>query len=249
MDLTPPQEPGLKRLCTGQRTGSSRSRYALARPRAALHNGRLAQPEPALMNLDAWRHYLRARLLRAFKQPEAALAAYRDALSADPGFARAAHALAYLLAALGHNSDAEAAFRRVVELAPRDSTAWFNLGFLYDKSHKTAEAIDAFREAVRLEPKFDRAWYGLGMALAARGDHAGAAQSFERTVQLQPMNPHAWYQLGMAWHTLHDPDKVKGVVEYLHRFDRHMARRLIRDAERPDLVHMVADLQSLHQKP
>jgi len=47
------------------------------------------------------------------------------------------------------------------------------------------------------------------MALAARGDHSEAAQSFERTVQLQPMNPHAWYQLGMAWHTLHDPDKVK----------------------------------------
>jgi Flp pilus assembly protein TadD len=163
------------------------------------------------MNYDAWRHYLRARLLRAFKQPEAALAAYRDALSADPGFARAAHALAYLLAALGHDSEAEAAFRRVVELAPRDSTAWFNLGFLYDKSHKTAEAIDAFREAVRLEPKFDRAWYGLGMALAASGDHAGA----------------------------------KGVVEHLHRFDRHMARRLIHDAGRSDLAHMVADLKTL----
>jgi tetratricopeptide (TPR) repeat protein len=243
MDLTPPQEPGLKRLCTGQRAGSSHSRFALARPRAALHNGRLAQPEPVLMNLDAWRHYLRARLLRAFKQPEAALAAYRDALSADPGFARAAHALAYLLAALGHNNDAEAAFRRVVELAPRNSTAWFNLGFLYDKSHKTAEAIDAFREAVRLEPKFDRAWYGLGMALAARGEHHDAAQSFERAVQLQPMNPHAWYQLGMAWHTLHDQDKVKGVVEHLHRFNRHMASQLIHDTGRTDLAHLVSDLQ------
>jgi Tfp pilus assembly protein PilF len=44
--------------------------------------------------------------------------------------ARAAHALAYLLAALQHNAEAETAFRRVVELAPRNSTVWFNLGFL-----------------------------------------------------------------------------------------------------------------------
>jgi len=98
---------------------------------------------------------------------------------------------------------------------------------------------------VRLEPKFDRAWYGLGLAQAALGRHAEAAQALERTAQFQPMNPHAWYQLGMAWHRLHDPDKVKGVVEHLHRFDRHMARRLIRDTERADLAHMVADLKSL----
>ena len=63
------------------------------------------------MNPEAWRHYLRTRLLRAFRRPEAALAAYRDALGADTGFARAA--LAYLLAALERNTEAETAFRRV----------------------------------------------------------------------------------------------------------------------------------------
>lgn len=197
------------------------------------------------MNYDAWRHYLRARLFRLFRKPDAALAAYRDALICNPRFALAAHGFAYLLSSLGHTAEAETAFRKVVELAPRNSTAWYNLGFLYDKSHKLTEAVSAFREAVRLEPSFDRAWYGLGLSLAAQGDHAGAVKAIERAAQLQPMNPHIWYQLGMAWHTLHDPDKVRGVIEHLHRFDRHMARRLIRDAERSDLAHMVADLKSL----
>lgn len=195
------------------------------------------------MNPDAWRHYLRARLLRILKQPEAALAAYRDALSTDVGFARAAHASAYLLAEMGHNVEAEAAFRRVVELAPRDSNAWFNLGFLYDKAHKTAEAIDAFREAVRLKPKLDRAWYGLGLGLSKLGKHTEAVQALQQAAALEPMNPHVWYLLGMTHYTLHQADDLKAVILHLHRFDPKMTRRLIQDAERPDLAHLVADLR------
>jgi tetratricopeptide (TPR) repeat protein len=195
------------------------------------------------MNPDAWRHYLRARLQRALKRPEAALAAYREALRADAGFARAAHACAYLLAEMSHNSEAEAAFRRVVELDPRDANAWFNLGFLYDKSRKTAEAIDAFGEAVRLKPKLDRAWYGLGLGLSKLGKHAEAIQALQQAGALEPMNPHVWYQLGMTHHALHQADELKAVILHLHRFDPKMTRRLIHDAERPDLAHLVADLR------
>jgi hypothetical protein len=57
------------------------------------------------------------------------------------------------------------------------------------------------------------------------------------------MNGHIWYQLGMAYHALHQPDKVKGIIQHLDRFDRHMARRLILDAERPDLAHIISDLR------
>ena len=56
------------------------------------------------------------------------------------------------------------------------------------------------------------------------------------------MNPHAWYQLGMAYHTLHKPEKVNEVVMHLLRFDPKMTRRLILDAERTDLAHLVKDL-------
>jgi tetratricopeptide (TPR) repeat protein len=194
------------------------------------------------MNFDAWRHYLRARVFRLLRQPEVELAAYREALKVEPRFALAAHGLAYLLAARGHTGEAETLFRKVVALTPRDATAWFNLGFLCERSHNTAEAIDAFRQAVALNPKFDRAWYGLGLGTAALGQHDQAAEAFEQAVKLDPMNGHAWYQLGMAYHHARSPDKVRGIIEHLNRFERHHARRLMLDAERADLAHLFADL-------
>ena len=195
------------------------------------------------MNLDARRHRLRARMFEFFRRPERAIEEYRAALRLDPSSAEAARTLAYLLAARGNHDEAERYFREALRLEPRNAMTWFNLGFLHEQRHDSARAIEAFREATRLDPKLDRAWFGLGLCQAALGQHEDAVKSFERVVQLEPMNPHAWYQLGMAWHTLHDPDKVKGVVEHLHRFNRHMASRLIRDTGRSDLAHMVADLQ------
>jgi hypothetical protein len=59
---------------------------------------------------------------------------------------------------------------------------------------------------------------------------------------LQPMNPHAWYHLGMAYHTLHNPEKVKEVVMHILRFDPRMTRKLIVDSKRSDLAQVVKDL-------
>ena len=51
------------------------------------------------MNMDSWRHYLRAQMYQLIKRPEEAIGELRSALNHDPQFARAAHRLAYLLAA------------------------------------------------------------------------------------------------------------------------------------------------------
>jgi tetratricopeptide (TPR) repeat protein len=195
------------------------------------------------MNLDALRHYCRARLYTMLRQPQRAIAEYRLALKFNPDFAMAASALAYLLGTHGRYAQAEPLLRDSLRLRPRAADTWYNLGFVYDKLHEPAKAADAFRQAVALDRKLDRAWYGLGLALAAQGRHEQAAQALEQAAALKPMNGHIWYQLGMAYHALHQPEKVKGVIEHLDRFDRHMARRLILDAERPDLAHIVSDLR------
>lgn len=195
------------------------------------------------MNLDALRHYYRARLYALLRQPQRAIAEYRLALRFNPDFALAASALAYQLGTQQRYAEAEPLLRDSLRVDPRNADTWFNLGFVCDKLREPAKAAAAFREAVALDPKLDRAWYGLGLALAAQGEHEQAAQAFERAASLKPMNGHIWYQLGMAYHALHQPDKVKGIIEHLDRFDRHMARRLILDAERADLAHIVADLR------
>jgi tetratricopeptide (TPR) repeat protein len=195
------------------------------------------------MNLDAWRHYLRGRFFELVRRPARAIDEYRAALALDPRATRIAHILAFLYSRRGEHAEAERHFRLVLAHEPGNAAAWFNLGFLHDQRRDLAAAIEAFREAVRLDPTLDRAWYGLGHALATLGRHAEALPALERAAALQPMNPYAWYHLGMTHYRLHDPDKVKEAILHLHRFDPKMARKLIRDAERPDLAHLVADLR------
>lgn len=197
-----------------------------------------------MANLESWRHYLRGRLYQAFKRPERALSEYRATLAHDPGFAKAAHLLAYLLFERRQYAEAERLFRETLRLEPNNAVAWFNLGFLYDHTGEPARAVEAFERAIRLDRKLDRAWYGLGLAFATLDRHADAARAFEEATRLQPLNGRAWYQLGMAYHTLRQDLKVKEIVQHLNRFDRHMTRRLILDTGRSDLAHLIADLRA-----
>jgi tetratricopeptide (TPR) repeat protein len=195
------------------------------------------------MNFDAWRHYLRARLFLLLRVPDTAITACRTALAADPGMARASHLLAWLLAEQNDYTGAEAALRQALRVAPGHAAAWFNLGYLCDRQNRAPEAIAAFNEAVRLDPKLDRAWYGLGHCQALGGEDDAAVSSFERVIQIDPMNWHAWMAMGRAFHRLAQPDKVRDVAMHLNRYQRRLARELIRETGRTDLEHLVADLE------
>jgi tetratricopeptide (TPR) repeat protein len=193
------------------------------------------------MSLDAWRHYLRALLHQRLKRPERAIAEYRLALGADPGFARAAHRLAFLLAAGLEDGEALHWLNETLRIEPRNAAAWFNLGYFHSRRGRPGEAVAAFRESARLSPRLDTAWYGLGLALAAQGRHGEAAAALERAAALQPMNGEVWYQLGMAQHWAGEAAKVAEVARHLNRFDRRMTRSLVDHSGRQDLEHLVAD--------
>lgn len=194
------------------------------------------------MNIQAWRHFYRGRVLERFGQSDAAVEAYGLALRFDPRFARAANALGYLYAGRKRYLEAERWLAEGARLMAVNAGVWFNLGFVREALGRPEHAIEAFAEAVRLDPLLDRAWYGMGMCHASLGRHEEAAKALEEAATLQPMNPYAWYQLGMAHHALHNPDKIKEVIEYLFRFDPKMTRKLIQDTGRGDLAHMVKDL-------
>ncbi|BAV34487.1 hypothetical protein SCL_2198 [Sulfuricaulis limicola] len=196
------------------------------------------------VNMDAWRHYLRARLYRLLKQPERAIAELRAALGLDPSFARAAHALAYLLVGRGDLDRALPLLEQTAALRPRDAGVWYNLGFAHDHNKNPARAIDAFREAVHLSPRFDQAWYGLGRCHAALGQLDDAIKALEEAARLQPTKGHAWYELALVHHRRHESDRVRDIAEHLNRYDRHAARKLILDTQRTDLAHLVSDLRA-----
>jgi Flp pilus assembly protein TadD len=191
------------------------------------------------MNYDQLRHSLRGTLFELLRQPQRAIEAYRDSFRANPRHAGTARTIAWLEAKRENWGEAEHWFQRALEIEPDDASTVFNLGWVQDKGGRDSEAITTLRRASELNPNNDRAWYGLGLLLARRGDHAGAAAALNEAAKLQPMNGLAWYALGMAWHHCNAPEKVEEVIRHTLTHDPQTAQRLVRDAGRTDLAHLL----------
>ncbi len=194
------------------------------------------------MNFDHFRFTARAVLFEWLRQTDKALEAYVDCLRADPKDVRAARSVAWIHAQKHRWTAAADWFGKALEMEPEHADTWFNLGYAREHAGNRQGALEAFSRAAELNPRHDRAWYGLGMTHAHLGDHAAAAEALEQAAQLQPMNGAAWYALGMARYHCNEPDKVKAVIRHLADHEPQTAKRLIRDAERADLVHLVAHL-------
>ena len=194
------------------------------------------------MNFEHWRHYARAWLLHFFGRDERAFAAFDIAYRLKPDDVEAARHLAFIAAQGKHFDTAEKWYLEVLRLTPDDADSYFNLGFVRQNMGKMQDAIASFGDAVRLRPNLDRAWYGMGLAYARQGEHASAATAFGKAVELQPMNGEGYYQLGMAWHHANAPEKVTATVERLVGFDPQRARKLVHDAERTDLRHLIPNM-------
>ncbi len=192
------------------------------------------------MNFDHWRFTVRGVLMEYLRRPEAAIAAYRDALSARPDDIKAVRSIAWLHAQGQRWAQAAEWFGKAVALEPGHADSWFNLGYAQEKHGARQEAMAAFRRAAELNPRHDRAWYGLGLIHAQLGDHAAAAEALKRAAELQPMNGAAWFALGMAYHHDNRPDEVKQVVEHCASHDPQAAKRLVQEANRPDLKGLLA---------
>lgn len=191
------------------------------------------------MNYDHIRFNLRALLFEWLRRPEQALAAYVECFRADPQDVRAARAAAWIHAQARRWPAAAQWFEKALALEAEHADTWFNLGYVLEQSGDLAAAERALARAVELNPRHDRAWYGMGMLRARRGEHAAAAEALRHAADLQPMNGAAWYALGMAYHHAHDPDQVRRVVEHCASHEPRTAKRLIADAERPDLTHLL----------
>ena len=193
------------------------------------------------MNYEHWRHYARGWLLHVFGREERAFNAYAAAYRAKPDDAQAARHLAFIASRKKQYDVADKWFVETLRLVQSDADTHFNHGFVLEQAGRSREAIAAFAEAARLKPSLDRAWYGMGMAHARLGEHAEAAAAFAKAAELQPMSGEVCYQWGMACHHAFLPDEVGKIVKRLVDFDPKRAMKLIKDAERPDLVHRVPE--------
>jgi tetratricopeptide (TPR) repeat protein len=93
--------------------------------------------------------------------PEAAMAAYRQALEIDPGLADAQVNLGRLLHERGEAAQAERCYRLALAARPEDATAAFNLGVALQDQGRLEEAAEVYENALALDGSLADAHYNL----------------------------------------------------------------------------------------
>ncbi len=179
-----------------------------------------------------WLHYQRAKFHLALRRHDQAMAAFREALAANPRFALAAATAGFHEASCGHWDSAAGFLQQALDIDPGNAELWFNLGYVLQQRNADEDAIRCFERAVALRRGLDRAWFGLGLIHRRRGEHDKAVRAFRVAAELQPMNPHAFYELAMASLALDDMQEVDRIIVHVSGFDPEMTRRLVRETGR-----------------
>jgi tetratricopeptide (TPR) repeat protein len=97
-------------------------------------------------------YYLGNLYVEHFKQPEKALAYYKELVVLDPDFPNGYMNLGSAYALLQNYSEAIKFYRKELSLRPRSPLVYFNLGRVYLLTGKRAEAREAFRKTLELDP-------------------------------------------------------------------------------------------------
>lgn len=92
---------------------------------------------------------------------EEALAAYREIIALEPGFAEAHTRLAFVAYGAGNLDLALAHLKRAVAIEPRHFAAWTGLATVQEESGRLEAARDAYEEALFLHPLLDTARRGV----------------------------------------------------------------------------------------
>jgi DNA-binding transcriptional MerR regulator len=133
-------------------------------------------PEPIPgPSADEW--FERALLIEE-DDPDAAMAAYRRALTLQPDCVETLINLGRLYAETGETEAATACFRQALEIDPNDPTAVYNLGVVSQDAGRDDEAIQCYRKALALDPGLAEAHYNLATVF----DRAGEPQAAIRHI-------------------------------------------------------------------
>jgi tetratricopeptide (TPR) repeat protein len=150
---------------------------------------------------------------------DAALDAYRSALSARPDFRQASNNLILALVKVGKGEEAVQRARALAAAAPDDPDRHFTLG-LAQSEQNVSDAVDSFRRVLVLAPRHTLARYNLALVLKRADRLPEAIEELERALAIEP-RPEVHYTLG---------------VSYWHQGDAERAARSLRAAvaARPD---------------
>jgi len=122
---------------------------------------------------------------------DAAIGAYREALSIDGDSEHAATAetnLAYALWEFGRTEEALEHAERAVEIDPRFGQAWYNRGFFLNERGLAEDALNAFDNAIRLGYRSADLLEEKAIALERLGEDERAEEVVEEAETLRAEN-------------------------------------------------------------
>ena len=111
--------------------------------------------------------------------PSAAIAAYADAVAADPHHADAHVNLGRMLHQHGRLREAEAHYVAAIVSRPTDATACFNLAVVLEDLGRIDEAISRYRETLELDPHVVDAYFNLSRLYEKKGEKVAAIRSLK----------------------------------------------------------------------
>jgi tetratricopeptide (TPR) repeat protein len=156
-----------------------------------------------------------------FGDRDGAIAAYRDAIRADPLFARGHYNLGNALKTKGQLNEAITALREAIRVDPGYAEARFHVGgALWEKGDRDG-ALACFQEAARLHPKDARAHNNLGFVLQATRDWEGAVTAYQEAIRLDANLEPAHGNLASILAT--GPDRVRDGKRAVHLATRACA--------------------------
>ncbi len=187
---------------------------------------------------EAFKAYLKGKHYRNRGSDEEALrkavAAYRQAIEMDPGYARAYAGLAFALDSLATNNfadldqvvdKAEEAARRSIELAPElagGHQVLSNLALAY-KLDKRA-ALDAIETAMRLDPGNVRVLIQHAQVCFSIGDIETSLASARLAQELDPVSTFATHSLGYALYFARRYEEAIPMFRHALELDPHYPR-------------------------
>ncbi len=173
--------------------------YMLGHPKEALaHLTRATELAPQ----DSESFYYLGRLRFSTDNPEAALAAFHQAIALDTSSVRARNHSGQALEALGRYKEAEEAYAAAIAEGEKQGkpSEWpfYNLGVLLLHDGRSAEAVTQLRKALGCNPRFSGAKVKLAMALSNQNHEPEAQTLLQEVLERDPGNAEAHYRLGVV---------------------------------------------------
>lgn len=173
--------------------------------------------------------FLRGVALEESGRPEEALAAYRDALEADPEDADANFRPMSILMRIGRVEEAARLGERAARFAPDHPLPLFNLGLAYASLGRLEEAREVFRRMTEVAPNDPRGHYQLGRLLTETGDPSAALPSLDRAERLAPDVPLTHLERARALVALDRTAEAREALSRALRRDPGLGQRVEED--------------------